>query len=489
MDKPVRVRFAPSPTGKTHVGNIRTAIFDYLAARHYGGQFVLRIEDTDLTRKVDGAVEYVMEALNWLGMDWDEGPGKGGPYGPYYQSERLPLYTEAAERMIAEGNAYYCYCTPERLDTIRQEQTAAKRDVGYDRACRDLTDSERARLDAMGLPRVVRFKTPLEGKTTFTDTVFGEVSFDNSTIDDFVMLKSDGYPTYHLAHVVDDHAMKITHVIRGQEWISSTPRHLLMYKALGYEPAQYVHISLIVGPDKAKLSKRHGATSILDYRDMGYLPETMFNFLCLLGWSVDDKTEVMSKDELIEFFALERIGRTGAMFDKAKLDWLNGVFIRRLTPDDLAAQLLPFMEKGLPADVKRPIDSDYVKKIAPLIQERIVTLKDAATYADFFFLYPNYDVKELIGKKMTAEESLKALKAAEVKLAALTAFDRDTLETTLRPFAEELGIKAGQLFGILRQATTGRGATPPLFETMEALGQERCLERMKIAAVKLEGLA
>ena len=489
MDKPVRVRFAPSPTGKTHVGNIRTAIFDYLAARHYGGQFVLRIEDTDLTRKVDGAVEYVMEALNWLGMDWDEGPGKGGPYGPYYQSERLPLYTEAAERMIAEGNAYYCYCTPERLDTIRQEQTAAKRDVGYDRACRDLTDSERARLDAMGLPKVVRFKTPLEGKTTFTDTVFGEVSFDNSTIDDFVMLKSDGYPTYHLAHVVDDHAMKITHVIRGQEWISSTPRHLLMYKALGYEPAQYVHISLIVGPDKAKLSKRHGATSILDYRDMGYLPETMFNFLCLLGWSVDDKTEVMSKDELIEFFALERIGRTGAMFDKAKLDWLNGVFIRRLTPDDLAAQLLPFMEQGLPADVKRPIDRDYVKQIAPLIQERIVTLKDAATYADFFFLYPNYDVKELIGKKMTAEESLKALKAAEVKLAALTAFDRDTLETTLRPFAEELGIKAGQLFGILRQATTGRGATPPLFETMEALGQERCLERMKIAAVKLEGLA
>jgi glutamyl-tRNA synthetase len=485
VDRPVRVRFAPSPTGRPHVGNIRTAIFDYLTARHYQGRFVLRIEDTDVARKVPGAVEYMMDALHWLGIDWDEGPDKGGDYGPYYQSQRLDRYREAAERLVAEGHAYYCYCTPERLEEMRREQQA-RGTSGYDRTCRGLSPDERAAREAAGLPRVIRFKVPETGTVGFTDAVFGEVSFDLTTQDDFVMLKSDGYPTYHLASVVDDHLMDISHVIRGEEWISSTPRHILLYQALGWEPPQFVHISLIVGPDRAKLSKRHGATSLLDYREQGYLPETMFNFLCLLGWSVDDKTEVMTREELIEFFALERIGRTGAMFDKAKLDWLNGVFIRGLDGDDLTRRLMPFLEDGLPAAVARPVSEDYVRQLAPLIQERITTLKDAASYADFFFLYPDYDPAELTGKKMTAAESLAALRAAAERLAVLEGFDRDGLEAVLRPLAEELGLKAGQLFGVLRTAVTGRTATPPLFETMTVLGQRECLQRIRSAMGGLE---
>ncbi len=490
MDRPVRVRFAPSPTGRPHVGNIRTAIFDYLMARHFDGAFVLRIEDTDVGRLVPGAVEYMMDALRWLGIDWDEGPDKGGDYGPYYQSQRLHLYREAAERLVAQGNAYYCYCTPERLEEVRQDRAARKDPAtGYDRTCRGLTPDERAAKDAAGIPKVIRFKVPETGTVGFTDAIYGEVSFDLATQDDFVMLKSDGYPTYHLASVVDDHFMEISHVIRAEEWISSTPRHILMYRDLGWEPPTFVHHPLIVGPDRAKLSKRHGATSILDYREMGYLPETMLNFLSLIGWSLDDKTEVMTREELIDYFSLDRIGRTGAMFDRAKLDWLNGVFIRGLDPDDLAVRLLPFLEDGLPAAVPRPIDESYVHQIAPLIRERIITLKDAAAYADFFFLYPDYDPAELAGKKMTAAESLAALKAAADQLAELEGFDGDGLEALLRPLAGELGLKAGQLFGILRTAVTGRAATPPLFETMTVLGQRECLQRIRLALGRLEQIA
>ncbi len=490
MDRPVRVRFAPSPTGRPHVGNIRTAIFNYLMARHFGGRFVLRIEDTDVSRKVAGAVEYMMDALHWLGIDWDEGPDRGGDYGPYYQSQRLDLYREAAERLVARGDAYYCYCTPERLEEVRRERAARKDPAaGYDRTCRHLAPAERAAKEAAGLPRVVRFKVPESGRVGFTDAIYGEVSFDLATQDDFVMLKSDGYPVYHLAAVVDDHFMAISHVIRAEEWISSTPRHILLYKALGWEPPQFVHHPLIVGPDRAKLSKRHGATSILDYRGQGYLPETMLNFLSLIGWSLDDKTEIMSRQELIDYFSLDRIGRTGAVFNRDKLDWMNGYYIRSLAPDDLAARLMPFLEDGLPPAVPRPVDEDYVRRIVPLIQERITTLKDAASYADFFFLYPDYDPADLVGKKMTAAESLAALKAAGERLAALEGFDRDDLEAVLRPLAEELGLKAGQLFGVLRTAVTGRTATPPLFETMTVLGQRECLQRIRSALGGLEKIA
>ena len=485
MTSPVRVRFAPSPTGKVHAGNIHTAIFDYLLARHTGGTFILRIEDTDVERKEEGAVEHMMEALRWLGLDWDEGPGVGGPYGPYYQSQRLQLYKEAAEKFVAQGDAYYCYCSPERLEAMRKEQ-AVKQTSGYDRLCRNLTAEERAAKEAQGIKPVVRFKVPLEGQTKFHDIIYGDIVFDNSTIDDFVMLKSDGYPTYHLANVVDDHAMKITHVIRGEEWISSTPRHFLMYEALGYTPPVYVHMPMIVGADRAKLSKRRGAVSILEYRDMGYLPEALFNFLVLIGWSLDDKTEIMTRRQMIENYSLERMGRTAAAFNQEKLDWMNGVYIRDLSVEELTDRLLPFMEKYLPPEIKRPLDSGYIRQIVPLIRERINTLKDAAAYADFFFIDTlEYEASKFVDKKTDAETALKALRAAEEKLSLLENFSRDLLEGTLRRLAEDLGLKAGQLFNVLRVATTARDATPPLFETMEVLGKERCLKRIKAAKSKL----
>jgi glutamyl-tRNA synthetase len=486
MPQPVRVRFAPSPTGFPHVGNIRTAIFDYLMARHFGGTFVLRIEDTDLARKVDGAVEAIMDALRWVGIDWDEGPDVGGDYGPYYQSQRLDLYTQAARRLIEQGDAYYCYCSPERLDEVRKERAQLKQSTGYDRHCRDLTPQECKQKEAGGVKPVVRFKVPLEGKTTFTDLIYGDVTFEHAAIDDFVMLKSDGYPTYHLASVVDDHAMKISHVIRAEEWISSTPCHLLIYRALGLEPPQFVHHPLIVGPDRAKLSKRHGDVALLDYRTHGYLPETMLNFLSLIGWSLDDKTEIMTRQELIDYFSLDRIGRTGAIFNRDKLDWMNGVYIRGLTVEDLTNRVLPFLEKGLPGEVKRPLDTDYVRQMMPLIRERINTLAEAATYAEFFFIDKlEYEASLLVGKKMTAEDALVALQAAEERLSVLVSFNHNALEDTLRQLAGELGLKTGQLFSLLRTATTGRNASPPLFETMAVLGKERCLKRIRVAVARL----
>jgi glutamyl-tRNA synthetase len=482
MAVPVRVRFAPSPTGKVHAGNIHTAIFDYLWAKHSGGAFILRIEDTDVERKEEGAVEHMMEALKWLGLDWDEGPGVGGPYAPYFQSQRLSLYTEAAEKLVADGYAYYCYCSPERLEAMRKEQEARKQPSGYDRFCRNLTTEERKSKQAQGIKPVIRFKVPLEGQTNFHDLIYGDVVFENKNIDDFVMLKSDDYPTYHLANVVDDTAMKITHVIRGEEWISSTPRHLLMYQAFGYTPPQYIHMPMIVGADRAKLSKRRGAISILEYRDMGYLPEALFNFLVLIGWSLDDKTEIMTRQQIIENFSLERMGRTAAAFNQEKLDWMNGVYIRNFKLEDLTNSVLPFLEKYLPPEVKRPLDANYVRQIVPLIRERIITLKDAATYADFFFMDKlEHDASKFVDKKTDAATALTALKSAEEKLTSLESFDRDQLETTLRSLANDLGLKAGQLFNILRVATTARDATPPLFETMAVLDKERCLKRIKSA--------
>jgi len=482
MTQPVRVRFAPSPTGRPHVGNIRTAMFNWLLARHTGGSFILRIEDTDVARKVEGALEAILDGLRWLGLDWDEGPEVGGDYGPYFQSQRLKLYHEAAERLVSQGDAYYCYCSPERLEEMRAGQVKRKQPPGYDRHCRDLSREERAQREAEGITPVVRFKVPLEGQTRFRDLIFGEVVFENSTIDDFVLLKSDGYPTYHLANVVDDSAMKVSHVIRAEEWISSTPRHILLYRALGLEPPSFVHHPMILGPDRAKLSKRHGAVSILEYREQGYLPETMFNFLALIGWSLDDKTEILTRRELVDNFSLERIGRTGAIFNRDKLDWMNGVYLRSLTVGDFTQRAMPFLERGLPSEVKRPLDVDYVGQIMPLIQERARTLAEIAELTGFFFNDElGYEPGLLIVKKMDREAAIRALEAAAQKLEPVGKFDHESLEAVLRPLAGELGLKTGQLFGTLRVAVTGRTVAPPLFETMSVLGRERCLVRIKAA--------
>jgi len=468
------------------VGNIRTALFNWLYARHTGGTFIVRIEDTDVARKVEGALDVILDGLRWLGLDWDEGPEVGGKYGPYFQSQRLELYREAAQRLVKQGDAYQCYCSQERLAEIRTEQRKRKQSIGYDRRCRNLSDEERKRKEAEGITPVVRFKMPLEGQTGFNDVIWGDVVVENSTLDDYVLLKSDGYPTYHLANVVDDHLMEISHVLRAEEWLPSVPRHKRLYEALGYEMPQLAHLPMILGPDRSKLSKRHGAVSITEYHERGYLPEAMVNFLALLGWSLDDKTDIISRDELIKNFSLERVSKTAAIFNHEKLDWMNGVFLRELSYEELSQKIMPFLENGLPEGVKRPVSKEYVSRIVPLIRERINTLAEAATYADFFFLDElEYDASLLMGKKMTTETTLKALKAAQEKLSLLESFDHDSLEGTLRPLAEELGLKVGQLFSPLRVAITGRTAAPPLFETMAVLGKERCLKRLRVAVGKL----
>lgn len=482
MDRRVRVRFAPSPTGIPHVGNIRTALFNWLFARHHGGAFILRIEDTDVARRVEGALEALLDSLRWLGLDWDEGPEVGGKYGPYSQSQRLALYQEAARRLVQEGNAYLCYCSPQRLEEMRAEQARRRQPPRYDRRCRDLSPAERDRLAAEGRKPVVRFKTPLEGETVFHDLIRGDIVVDNSTLDDFVLLKSDGYPTYHLANVVDDHLMEISHVMRADEWLASTPRHKLLYQALGYQPPLFAHLPIILGSDRSKLSKRHGATSLIEYRDQGYLPEAMLNFLALLGWAYDDKTEIFSRDELVRYFSIERIGKTAAIFDQQKLSWMNGYYIRQLALDDLVERVMPFLERDLPSSVGHPLPKEYVRRIVPLIQERMRMLGEAAELAEFFFQEElKYAPPLLVGKGMSKEASLGALEVSLERLRALAAFDASSLEGLLRPLAEELGLKTGQLFGALRVATTGRTAAPPLFQTMEVLGRERCLKRIKAA--------
>ncbi len=482
MSQPVRTRFAPSPTGFLHVGNIRTALFSWLWARKNGGVFILRIEDTDRDRIVPGALESILESLRWLGLHWDEGPEVGGPYGPYFQSQRLDLYRQVAEELIARGWAYRCYCTPERLEALRAEQRARGEPPGYDRRCRFLTPAERAELGRQGLPYVVRFKMPLEGTTAVPDLLRGEIIFENAKFDDHVLLKSDGYPTYHLAVVVDDHYMRISHVIRGDEWIPSAPRHVLLYRALGWEMPVWVHTPTVLGKDRSRLSKRHGAMPVLEYREQGYLPEALVNYLALLGWSPEDENEVFSPEELIRAFDLLRIGTNPAIFDPEKLLWLNGVHIRRLSPEELAERLIPFLERDLPPQVPRPLDRDLVRRLVPLIQERIKLLTEAAPLVEPFFVEElSYDPALLIPKGLDREATRKALAQALNRLAALPDFEVPTLEAALRALAEELGLKAGTLFMAVRVAVTGRPVTPPLFESMAILGRERVLRRLEQA--------
>jgi len=482
----VRVRFAPSPTGYPHVGNIRTALFNWLFARHSGGAFILRIEDTDINRKVEGATEALLDGLKWLDIDWDEGPEVGGNYGPYFQSQRLNQYQKVARKLVEEGHAYPCYCSEERLAQMRAEMARHKESMrSYDRRCRNLSQVERAEFEAKGIVPVIRFKTPLDGRTAFIDLIKGEVIFDNSTLDDFVLLKSDGYPTYHLANVTDDHLMEISHVMRADEWLSSTPRHILLYEALGFKPPLFAHLPMILGTDRSKLSKRHGATTIIEYRNQGYLPQAMTNFLALLGWALDDRTELFSRDELIHHFSIERISKTSAIFNMDKLKWMSGVYVRKLSIDELTDLVVPFLERDLPPSVKRPLSREFVKRIAPLIQERLMTLGEAAALCDFFFIeQPVYKVELLLGKKLTKGDADRGLEVALERLQALT-FDAPLLEDTLRQLATEIGFKTGDFFSLLRVAITGRTAAPPLFQTMASLGKEKCLKRVEAALNEL----
>lgn len=487
LSKPVRVRFAPSPTGFPHVGGIRSALFNWLFARHCGGTFILRIEDTDVARTVPGSVEAICNGLRWLGLQWDEGPQVGGKYGPYFQSQRLPLYQKIAKQLVDQGDAYYCFCSQGRLEAMRLEQQKMKRPPGYDRTCRSLTREECEKQLAAGVKPVVRFKSPDTGKTEFIDLIRGKLTFDNSTLDDFVLLKSDGYPTYHLANVIDDHAMEISHIMRAEEWLPSVPRHILLYHALGYEIPLMAHLPDVLGTDRSKLSKRHGAVSILDYYDAGYLPDAMVNFLALLGWSLDGRTEIIRREDLVKFFSIERISPTAAIFDKNKLDWMNGVYIRAMSTDKFFDVAEPYLMKDMLTGEAVIEDPEYVKNTLPLVQERVKILSEMPELIKFFFEKTlEYKPKLLIGKNMNKPGTLKALAASRAKIQETPVFEAEPLEQVFRPLAEQLGLKAGQLFGSLRIAVTGREVSPPLFATMEVLGRERTLERTQAAIEKLE---
>jgi len=370
---------------------------------------------------------------------------------------------------------------------MRQEQMKRKQPPGYDRLCRNLSREECVDKEAAGAVPVVRFKSPLDGQTSFDDLLRGQIVFQNSTLDDFVLLKSDGYPTYHLANIVDDHLMKISHVLRADEWLSSTPRHVLLYQALGWAPPQFAHLPMILGPDRSKLSKRHGATAITEYREQGYLPEAMFNFLALLGWSLDDKTELLTRDEIVKNFSLGRISKTAAVFNKDKLEWMNGVYLRGLSLQEFIERAMPFLEKGLPADVKRPLDGNYIRAIMPFIQERARTLAEVPLLSDFFFVDDlKYDAGTLLSK-MDKAGAASSLQASITAVNTVKNWDATSLETVFRPLADELKLKTSVFFGLLRVALTGRTAAPPLFQTMEVLGKERCLKRLKAALSGISG--
>ena len=487
MTSQVRLRFAPSPTGNPHIGNVRTAIFAWLFARKHGGAYMIRIEDTDQERRTEGAVEAMLESLEWIGLDWDEGPDVGGPSGPYVQSKRLELYNDVAQRLIASGHAYRCYCSLERLDSLRRaQQERGDETIGYDRHCLTLSDSRRRELESSDAPCVVRFKMPSDGKSTLDDIIFGRVEFENRLYDDFVALKSDGFPTYHLASVVDDHHMGVTHVTRGKEWLSSVPRHVQLYSALGWEMPEFAHMPMILAPDKTKLSKRHGAASVMDYRDLGVLPEALMNYLALLGWSLDDRSEIFAADELVSAFELERVSKSDAVFDRVKLDWLNGQHIRRSDNRRLTDALARFWRDDPPEFDIEP-DAERVGAIAPLVRERLKTLQDAAPLVKFVFAERvSTQPDQLVQRGMDAEKTIVVLEAARDGLASLADFDTQSIESLLRSMAKELDVKVGQLLGSLRAAVTGQRVSPPLFESLEVLGRETTLSRIEDALENLE---
>lgn len=491
--KPVRVRFAPSPTGHMHLGSGRTALYDYLIARKTGGQFILRIEDTDRKRYVPGAEEELIEGLHWLGLNWDEGPDVGGPYAPYRQSERGEIYREYARKLVEMGQAYYCFCTPDRLERVRQEQQKRKEIIRYDGTCRSLDPDEALRRVARGERHVIRFKAPREGSTTVRDLLRGEITVENQTIDDFVLLKSDGLAVYHLAAMVDDYLMNITHVIRGSEWLPTFPLHSLIYRAFGWEEPVWVHLSVFLKPSgKGKMSKREAAELgkdgysifIADLKKSGYLPEAVVNWIALMGWSYDDHTEFFTLPDLIEKFSLERLNPAPAAINFTKLDHFNGLHIRSLPTGELAMRLRPFLEAaGLVVDPK------ILEKVVPIVQQRLATLDDVVDMAGFFFrgqVYPR--VEELVGKDLSPKESAEIARKSHEVLASVENFNAENTESVMRQLVEELGLSAGQVFSILRVAITGQKVSPPLFESMEIIGKQKTLQRILNAARLLENL-
>ena len=468
----VRVRFAPSPTGAMHLGSARTVLFNFLFARRMTGAFILRIEDTDRARLGEGSLESILDGVRWLGLQWDEGPEAGGPNAPYFQSQRLEIYREYIDRLVASGDAYPCFCSRERLAELREQLDKEKRPSRYDRLCLRLPAEEvKHRLDA-GEPHVIRMRVP-EGRTTVVDMVRGQIDFDNASQDDQTLLKSDGFPTYHMASTVDDHLMEITHVIRGDEWLASSPKQVILYGMLGWKPPLFVHLPLVLGPDKAKLSKRHGAASLLEYRDMGYLPEAMANYLALLGWSPGTEDDFFRLPELIQVFDLARVQVSPAIFDQAKLDSINGRHIRAMSVEELARALRSFVPD---------LSDELLLRVTPLIQERIQRLTDATPLVAFFASRPGELPSELL-PKLKAVEGVEALdQAMEVLKKVRDIFSTNPvgpdLDAPLREIAAEYAWKPGDLFMMSRVALTGSTRTPPLLESAAILGQAESVARL-----------
>ncbi|MCS6863108.1 MAG: glutamate--tRNA ligase [Abditibacteriales bacterium] len=514
MADTVRVRMAPSPTGRLHVGSAHTALFNYLFARHHGGTFILRIEDTDMTRNTAESLQSIFDGLRWLGLDWDEGPedagvraregetyqdylqrvlanGERGEAGPYFQTQRLPLYEEHARKLLESGKAYRCYCTPEELEQSREEQKArGVKAPKYSGRCRQLSAEQEAAFVAEGRKPCLRLRVSDEGVTAFDDLVRGRIEFENKEIDDLILLKSNGYPTYHFGVVVDDALMRITHVIRGEEHISNTPPQILMYEALGFPVPQFAHLPLLLGRDRKKLSKRHGATEIFAYRDKGVLPEAMFNFLALIGWSPGEgeTQEIFTREELIQRFSLAHVSKASGIFDLEKLEWMNATYIRQMDLEQLLDACLPYLQQAgllplspvnsLSHEPMNPLTRAYALRVLALTRERMRYLPDVVEQTNYFFTDDFPRDAKAVAKWLSDAETQERLKVLRDRLSQVGAWTITTLENVVRQYADEIGQPAARLIHPLRVACTGRTVGPGLFETMAVLGRERCLKRL-----------
>ena len=479
MNSTVRVRFAPSPTGSLHVGGARTALFNWLYAKHHSGRFILRIEDTDELRSREESIGSILEGLRWLGLDWDEGPGKGGEFGPYTQMERVGIYRRYAGELLEKGFVYRCYCTGEELAERRKEALENGKPPGYDGRCFHLSESDRKKLQNEGRKSVLRFRVPCDGVTRFSDIIRGDVEFKNSVIDDFVILKSEGTPTFNFANVIDDHLMQITHVIRGDEHLSNTPRQVLLYSALGFKAPEFAHLPMIHGPDGTKLSKRHGATSVEWFRKEGFLPDALVNYLALLGWGTVESQQVFgSREEMIGKFSIDRVNKNPAVFDIKKLEWMNGHYIRKLDIDNLFELVSPFLKAKNFIKGESSEERQFVLRILSLEKERLKKLSQITEFADFFFLddiiYDSQTVDEVLKKEGVSELLLSFGKVLET----VEPFDTATTEKVTREFIAERNLKGKDLMQPVRVAITGKKASPGLFEVMVLLGKEKVLRRI-----------
>ncbi|MFV9506348.1 MAG: glutamate--tRNA ligase [Oscillochloridaceae bacterium umkhey_bin13] len=496
---PVRVRFAPSPTGYLHIGGVRTALFNWLFARHYGGQFIVRLEDTDEKRFVAGAADDILESLRWLGIDWDEGPDRGGPHAPYVQSQRndLGIYKTQSDQLLEAGLAYMSFTTEAELAAMRAAAEAQGiKSFRFRGPERDWALERQREYAAAGHPYTIRLKTPLEGETRFSDLVRGgeAIVVQHDQLQDIVLIKQSGMPVYHFAHLVDDHLMEITHVLRAEEWVPSTPYHVLLYQAFGWNAPVFAHLPVILRQDgRGKLSKRKDDVAANRFWERGYLPEAMFNYLALQGWSFDDKTEIMSRDEIVERFSIERVQPSGARWNPDKLRDMNGIYLRKLSTAEVSERIMPFLTAaGLVGDPASPDEQAYVESLTPLIHERLEELSQAPELLEFFFkaVRPGpegYDPNLLIPKKHDAAQAASFLRATHSALSTVATWDAASLEAALRALGEQIGAKPGPLFGTVRVAVSGRTVAPPLFDMLTALGRERSLERIAAAAEALEG--